>query len=87
MSPSTFAGFRFPTEVILVSARWYLRCGLSCRDIEELFAERGVQVEHVTVYQWVQRFTPLVAARPSMPATLESGANEVGMSLNADRHL
>jgi transposase-like protein len=39
--------------------RWYLRYGLSYRDVEELLAERGVEVDHVTVYRWVQRFTPL----------------------------
>jgi transposase, IS6 family len=46
--------------------RWYLRFGLSYRDIEELLAERGVEVDHVTVYRWVLRFTPLLAeaARP-----------------------
>ena len=38
--------------------RWYLRYGLSYRDVEELLAERGVTVDHVTVYRWVQRFTP-----------------------------
>jgi IS6 family transposase len=38
---SGFAGFRFPPEVITVAVRWYLRCGLSCRDVEELLAERG----------------------------------------------
>jgi transposase-like protein len=58
---SAFAGFRFPAEVITVAVRWYLRYGLSYRDIEELLAERGVEVDHVTVYQWVQRFTPLLA--------------------------
>jgi transposase-like protein len=41
--------------------RWYLRYGLSYRDVEELLAERGVEVDHVTVYRWVQRFTPLLA--------------------------
>ncbi len=46
--------------------RWYLRYGLSYRDVEELLAERGIEVDHVTIYRWVQRFTPLVveAARP-----------------------
>jgi len=53
-----FAGFRFPREVIAVAVRWYLRYGLSYRDVEELLAERGVTVDHVTVYRWVQRFTP-----------------------------
>ena len=63
---SAFAGFRFPPDVIVVAVRWYLRFGLSYRDVEELLAERGVVVDHVTVYRWVQRFTPLLAeaARP-----------------------
>ena len=52
--------------MILLAVRWYLRYGLSYRDVEELLAERGIEVDHVTVYRWVQRFTPLVveAARP-----------------------
>jgi len=61
VSRSAFAGFRFPAEVITVAVRWYLRYGLSYRDVEELLAERGVEVDHVTVYRWVQRFTPLFA--------------------------
>jgi transposase-like protein len=63
---TAFAGFRFPAEVIIVAVRWYLRFGLSHRDIEELLIERGVEVDHVTVYRWVLRFTPLLAdaARP-----------------------
>jgi transposase-like protein len=62
----SFAGFRFPPDVVLMAVRWYLRYGLSYRDVEELLAERGVDVDHVTIYRWVQRFTPLVidAARP-----------------------
>ena len=55
---SVFAGFRFPPEVISIAVRWYLRYGLSYRDVEELLAERGITVDHVTVYRWVQRFTP-----------------------------
>jgi transposase, IS6 family len=68
---SAFAGFRFPAEVITVAVRWYLRYGLSYRDLEELLAERGVEVDHVTVYRWVQRFSPLFAdaARPLRHAT------------------
>jgi IS6 family transposase len=63
---SAFAGFCFPPERIVLAVRWYLRFGLSFRDVEELLAERGVKVDHVTVYRWVQRFTPLLAeaARP-----------------------
>jgi transposase, IS6 family len=63
---SAFKGFRFPPEVIVLAVRWYLRFGLSYRDVEELLAERGIEVDHVTVFRWVQRFTPLLvdAARP-----------------------
>jgi len=52
--------------VIVLAVRWYLRFALSYRDLEELLAERGVEVDHVTIYRWVQRFTPLLAeaARP-----------------------
>jgi transposase-like protein len=62
-----FAGFRFPPEVILlpVAVRWYLRFGLSYR-VRRLLNQRGIEVDHVTLYRWVQRFTPelIDAARP-----------------------
>jgi transposase-like protein len=63
---SAFARFFYPPEVIVLAVRWYLRFALSYRDIEELLAERGVEVDHTTIYRWVQRFTPLLAdaARP-----------------------
>ena len=63
---ASFAGYRFPPEVILLAVRWYLRYGLSYRDVEELLAERGIDVDHVTIYRWVQHFTPelIDAARP-----------------------
>ena len=50
----------------MLAVRWYLRYGLSYRDVEELLAERGIQVDHVTIHRWVQRFTPALidAARP-----------------------
>ena len=57
---SAFAGFRFPPEIIVLAIRWYLRYGLSYRDVEELLGERGIEVDHVTIYRWVQRFTPLL---------------------------
>jgi transposase-like protein len=47
--------------VIVVAVRWYLRFGLSYRDVEDLLAERGIEVDHVTIYRWVQRFTPVLA--------------------------
>jgi transposase, IS6 family len=50
--------------VIVLAVRWYLRFGLSYRDVEELLAERGIEADHVTIYRWVQRFTPLLRGRP-----------------------
>jgi len=44
---SAFAGFCFPPDVIVLAVRWYLRFGLSYRDVEELLAERGIEVDHV----------------------------------------
>jgi hypothetical protein len=73
---SGFAGFRFPREVIMLAVRWYLRYGLSYRDVEELLAERGITVDHVTIYRWVQRFTPLLIdeARPCRHARAIAGS-------------
>jgi transposase-like protein len=66
------AGYRFPREVIAVAVRWYLRYGLSYRDVEELLAERGVEVDYVTIYRSMYAFTAefIDAARP---ARLTSG--------------
>ena len=65
------SGYRFPREVIAVAVRWYLRYGLSYRDVEELLSERGIEVDHVTIYRWVQTFTSefIDAARPARHAT------------------
>ena len=56
-----------PTGGDHLAVRWYLRYGLSYRDVEDLLAERGITVDHVTIYRWGQRFTPelIDAARPS----------------------
>ena len=61
MPSSALKGFRFPPEIIVLALRWYLRYGLSSRDVEELLGERGIEVDDVTVYRWVQRCTPLFA--------------------------
>lgn len=46
---------RFSPKVIMVAVRWCLRFDLFYRDVEELLVERGVEVDHVSVYRWVQR--------------------------------
>jgi IS6 family transposase len=42
---SAFKGFRFPPEIVVLAVRWYLRFGLSYRDVEELLTERGIEVD------------------------------------------
>ena len=54
---------RFEPEVILLAVGWYLRFSLSYRDVEELLAERGLLVDHVTVWRWVQRYAPEIQRR------------------------
>ena len=79
-SSSVFAGFRFPREVISVAVRWYLRYGLSYRDVEELLDERGITVDHVTIYRWVQRFTSSSSRLPGRAATLPvTGVYSIGI--------
>jgi transposase, IS6 family len=55
IASAAFSGFSFPPDVIVLAVRWYLRFGLSYRDVEELLAERSIKVDHVTVYRWVNR--------------------------------
>ncbi len=65
-----------PPEVITVAVRWYLRYGLSYRDVEELLAERGIEVDHVTIYRWVQRFTPLLIDPAGMSRVLAGSSRK-----------
>ena len=53
-----FKGHRFKKEIILICVRWYVAYPLSYRNLAEMMAERGVQVDHTNVYRWVQKFTP-----------------------------
>lgn len=55
---SDFKGRYFRGEVILWAVRWYCRYGLSYRDLKTRLAERGVSVDHSTIYRWVQRYAP-----------------------------
>jgi IS6 family transposase len=58
---SAFARYFYPPDVMVLAVHWYLRFALSYRYIEDLLAERGIEVDHTTIYRWVQRFTPLLA--------------------------
>ena len=41
-------------QIILGCVRWYCKYGISYRDLEEMMYERGVEVDHTTLYRWVQ---------------------------------
>jgi transposase-like protein len=56
------ADFRSPPDVIVLAVRWYLRFGLSYRDVEELLAERSIEVDHVTV--GTVALSPTASAKP-----------------------
>ena len=51
-----FSGRHFPRDIILWAVRWYCRYGVSYRDLEEMMTERGVPVDHTTIYRWVQKY-------------------------------
>jgi transposase, IS6 family len=54
---------QFAGDVILWAVRWYWRYGISYRDLEEMLGERGVTVDHTTLYRWVQRYAPELEKR------------------------
>ena len=60
-SASAFSGYRWQADVILTAVRWYLAYPLSSRQVMELLAERGIDVSHRTVLNWVQAFGPRLA--------------------------
>jgi transposase, IS6 family len=53
----------FAGEVILWAVRWYCRYGISYRELEEMLGERGVEVDHTTLYRWTQRYAPELEKR------------------------
>ena len=56
--PAIFRGRHFEDGIIALCVRWYLRYSLSYRDLEEIVAERGLSVDHVTVWRWVRVSLP-----------------------------
>ncbi len=57
----SFKGAPFPKDVILHAVFFYLRYGVSYRDLEEIMAERGVDLSHATLNRWVRKYAVLVA--------------------------
>jgi len=52
-TPSLFKWRHFLPEIIRLNVRWYCRYALSYRDLEEMMAERGIEVDHATINRWV----------------------------------
>ena len=78
MTKISYAGYRFPPEIIQQAIWLYLRFTLSFRDVEDLLAERGIVVSYETVRRWVNHFGPMIAAdlrkrRPKPHSALASG--------------
>jgi IS6 family transposase len=73
-NPSPFKWRHFEAEIILICLCWYLRYALSYRDVEELMAERGLSIDHTTIYRWVQRYAPELEkrSRPHLKACNDS---------------
>jgi transposase-like protein len=72
--PEEFKGRHFEAEIIVLCVRWYLRFGLSFRNLEEIMAERNLSVDHVTIWRWVQRYAPELnrRCRPELRKTNDS---------------
>ena len=64
----------FEADIILLCVRWYVRYSLSYRDLEEMMRERGLSVDHTTIYRWVQSYAPELEkrCRPHLNTTNDS---------------
>ena len=72
--PAIFKWRHFAPEAILCAVRWYLRYSLSYRDVQELLVERGLEIDHTTVWRWVQHYAPELEerTRPHLKSTNKS---------------
>ena len=61
--PALFRKRQFEPIIIVTCVRWYFRFSLSLRDIKELIVERGLAMDHTTIWRWVQRYGPEIHRR------------------------
>ena len=61
--PAIFKWRQTEPKLIYCAVRWYLRYSLSFRDVEERLRERGLEVDHTTIWRWVQRYGPDLEGR------------------------
>src|SRR3982074_2660267 len=55
-----FKRLHYPFAVMLMCVRWYVAYGLSVRNLEEMMAERGIEVDHSTVHRWAIKLLPIL---------------------------
>lgn len=60
---NVFKHRHFEYDIIIWAVRWYCKYGISYRELEEMLGERGVKVDHTTIYRWVQRYAPMIKER------------------------
>lgn len=70
--PPLFRKRQFEPTIIVTCVRWYLRFSLSLRDVEELMAERGLSVDHTTVWRWTQAYAPEIRQRLQNQVKIEA---------------
>ena len=76
----SFKGAHFPTEVILMGVRWYVVYPLSTRHVEELMAERGMEMDHSTINRWVIKYSPQL--EDDLPPPQARGVGELALRRN-----
>jgi transposase-like protein len=65
---------QFTSEVILWAVRWYLQFPISYRDLELMLRDRGVSVDHTTIYRWIQAYAPELEKRLRPHLCLTNGS-------------
>ena len=76
--PFDTSGHSFERDIIMLNVRWYLSYKLSYRDLKEMAHERGLCVDHTTIYRWVIKFTP------GMEMAIRNRKKPVGRSWRMD---
>src|SRR5436190_7362422 len=83
--PAIFRGRHFEPEIIATCVRWYLRFSLSLRNVEEMMAERGLMVDHTTVWRWCQKYGPDDLSPVARKAEIHDHYLAYGRNLRSDR--
>jgi IS6 family transposase len=69
-----FKGRQFTAEIILWAIRWYLQFPISYRDLARMFSDRGVHVDHTTLFRWIQAYAPELDKRIRPHLSMTNGS-------------